>query len=236
MRTKTVMNTKTLAALACTLVLLATLACAQKRGANADAQPSPTTRQPAATPTPSATCRMLSAADVREAQGEEFTDAQGSEHFLEGVVASQCFYRLMTFEKSVGLEVVRAAPGAPAGSVKDFWRKRFGPEALKRREREEERREESEREREQELERERKSGQVREGGHREEEEGEDDGGVPRRVAGVGDEAFWSGGEKNAALYVLKKDAVIRVSVGVPGEPDEKIKKASALARKVLKQL
>jgi len=230
------MRTKTLTALACTL-LLATLACAQKRGAAADAQPSPTPRQPAATPTPSATCRMLSAADIRESQGEEPADAQGSEHRLEGVAASQCFYRLPTFEKSVGLEVVRAEPGAPAGAVRDYWRKRFGPEALRERERERERREESERKRERELERERKSGQVREGGHREEkEEGEEEGGTPRRVSGVGDEAFWDGGEKNAALYVLKKYAVVRVSVGVPGEPDEKIKKASGLARKVLKQL
>jgi hypothetical protein len=230
------MRTKTLTTLACTL-LLATLACAQKRGAAADAGASPVTQQPAAIPTPSATCRMLNAADIRESQGEEPADAQGSEHLSEGVATSQCFYRLPTFAKSVGLEVVRAAPGAPVGAVKDFWRKRFGPEALREREREEERREELERKRERELERERKSGQVREGGHREkEDEGEGDEGVPRRVAGVGDEAFWSGGEKNAALYVLKRDAVVRVSVGVPGEPDEKIKRAAELARKVLKQL
>jgi hypothetical protein len=230
------MRTKTLTTFSCTL-LLVTLACAQKRGATADAQPSPAAQQSAATPTPSATCRMLSAADIRESQGEEPTDAQGSEHFAEGVAGSQCFYRLPTFARSVGLEVVRAAPGSPAGAVKDFWRKRFGAKALREREREEERREEAERKHERELERERKSGQVREGGHRDEkEEGEEDEGMPRRVAGVGDEAFWTGGEKNAALYVLKNDAVVRVSVGVPGEPDEKIKKASELARKVLKQL
>ena len=125
------MHTKILTALLCAL-LLASLACAQKRGATADATPSPTPQQQAAaTPTPSATCRLLSAADIREAQGEEPSDAQGSEHLLEGVTSSQCFYRLPTFEKSVGLEVSRAAPGSPAGALKEFWRTRFGPEAIR---------------------------------------------------------------------------------------------------------
>jgi hypothetical protein len=225
--------TKRLTTLVCAFALAA-LACGQKR--DADVRPSPTPPQAAAQPTPSATCRLLSAADIREAQGEEPAGAQASEHLAEGVASSQCFYTLPTFEKSVGLEVMRAAPGAPAGALKDYWRRRFGPEALKERERERERRERAERRREEELERERKSGQVREGGHAEEEEGDEEG-VPRRVAGVGDEAFWAGGEKNAALYVLTKDAVVRVNVGAPGDPDEKKKgKAAELARKVLKQL
>ena len=217
--------------------MLAALACGQKRDADVRPSPTPTPRQTAAAqPQPSETCRLLSAADIREAQGEEPASAQGSEHAASGLTASQCFYRLPTFEKSVGLEVVRASAGATGGALKDYWRERFGPEALKKREREQERREEAERRHERELERERKSGQVREGGHPKEEEGEEEGGVPRRVAGVGDEAFWDGGEKNAALYVRRKDVVVRVGVGVPGEPDEKIRKATELARNVLKQL
>ena len=225
---------KTLTTLVCALALAA-LACGQKR--EADVRPTPTPQQQAAAqPTPSATCRLLSNADIREAQGEEPTAAQASEHLAGGVASSECFYPLPTFEKSVGLEVVRAAPGAPEGALKDYWRKRFGAEALKERERERERREEAERKRERELERERKSGQVREGGHAEEEEEGEEEGVPRRVAGLGDEAFWAGGEKDASLYVLKKNAVVRVNVSGPGEPEEKIKKASELARKVLKQL
>ncbi|HWW75657.1 MAG TPA: hypothetical protein VNZ44_09685 [Pyrinomonadaceae bacterium] len=226
--------TKTLTTLVCALAFAA-LACGQKRDAEVRPSPTPTPQQAAAQPTPSATCRLLSAADIREAQGEEPTATQASEHLAGGVASSQCFYPLPTFEKSVGLEVVRAAAGAPGGALKDYWRKRFGPEALKERRRERERREEAERKREEELERERKSGQVREGGHAKEEEGEEEV-VPRRVAGLGDEAFWAGGEKDASLYVLRKDVVVRVNVGAPGEPGEKIRKAAELARKVLKQL
>ena len=166
-------------------------------------------------------------------QGEEPADAQGSEHLTGTLSMSQCFYRLPTFSKSINLEVTRAAPG-PA--VADFWRKSFGRAAVEEREQKREREERGEREREKELERERASGGVREGGHAEEEgRGEgDEGARPQRVAGIGDEAYWSGNPVSAALYVLKKDTIIRLSIGGPEDPSVKIKKAKTLAQKVLK--
>ena len=87
-------------------------------------------------------------------------------------------------------------------------------------------------------EQERKNGQVREGGHKEKErEGEEEESRPRRVAGLGEEAYWSGNQITGALSVLTaKNAIVRVSVGGPESQDEKIKRASALARKLLKQL
>ena len=232
------MRPKTLTPLLCAL-LFACAACTRAdTGANAtppaaDAQKA----QAAPAPTPSATCRLLSAADVRELQGEEPADVQGSEHLAGGLTMSQCFYRLPTFSKSVNLEVIRAAPGSAPDAVREFWRGRFHPEALRERERERERKEEREREREQQLKRERESGQVREGGHKEkEEEGDEEGAQPQRVQGVGDEAYWAGNPINSALSVLRKDTIVRISIGGPEEPAAKIKKASALARKVLKQL
>jgi hypothetical protein len=181
---------------------------------------------------------MLSASDLRELQGEEPLDAQGSEHLASTLSTSQCFYRLPTFSKSVNLEVTRAAPGSTADAVREFWRGRFHAEAFEARERERERKEEGEHKREEELKRERESGQVREGGHDEKEEkGE---GVEesraRRVAGIGDEAYWYGSQTDGALFVLGKNAVVRIGLGGPEEQAVKIKKATALARKVLKQL
>ena len=222
------------------LLLTACAACATK-GVVSDAQATPT---PAAQPQPSptqppqsATCRLLSAEDLREAQGESPVDAQGSEHLAGGLSMSQCFYRLPTFSKSVNVEVIRPAEGSAAEALKQFWRSQFHPEAVEARERERERAEEREREREQELKRERERGQVRVGGHREKErEAEGEASRPRRVEGLGEEAYWSGNQITAALSVLKKDAVVRISVGGPEGEEERIKRASALARKLLKQL
>jgi hypothetical protein len=222
------------------LLLVACLACAPKGdGAKTPATPTPAAQQsPAQQPPQSATCRMLSSEDVREVQGEAPQDAQGSEHLAGGLSMSQCFYRLPTFSKSINVELIRTAEGSSADALKQFWRQRFHPDAVEAREHERERKEEGERERERELKRERESGQVREGGHKEKEkEGdEEDESRPQRVAGLGEEAYWSGNQITAALSVLGKNAVVRISVGGPEGQDEKIRKASALARKLLKQL
>lgn len=196
--------------------------------------PTPQPSQPTAAanaPVPkSVTCALLSGAEIRQVQGEEPTDAQGSEHLSGGLSMSQCFYRLPTFNKSVSLEVVRASTDAlTQGSVKDYWRQKFLVGAGESGEREGERRE-----REEELKREKAKGQVREGGHTERErEGEEETRT-RRVAGMGDEAYWSGGERGGALFVLRKDTVISVSVGGPEDEAGKIRKAKALMEKVLK--
>jgi hypothetical protein len=178
---------------------------------------------------------MLSDEDVREVQGEVPEDAQGSEHLSEGLSMSQCFYRLPTFSKSVNIEVIRPAEGSTIDALKEFWRKSFHSEAIEARERKRERAEEHERELEREKERERERGQVREGGHKEKErERVEEESRPQRVKGLGEEAFWSGNQMTGALSVLTKTNVIRVSVGGPESQDEKIKRASTLARKLLK--
>ena len=237
------MRLTTLTLLLCSV--LAALACASKSDTQSARQtalhPSPPASEQdksiAASAVPkSATCALLSNGEIKAVQGEEPADAQGSEHLTGSLSMSQCFYRLPTFSKSINLEVTRAAPDAQVAAVTDFWHKSFGRAAVEEREQKREREERGEREREKELERERASGGVREGGHAEEEErGEgDEGARPQRVAGVGDEAYWSGNPVSAALYVLKKDTIIRLSIGGPEDPSVKIKKAKTLAQKVLK--
>jgi hypothetical protein len=210
-------------------LLLSAPACGPRGGDTQTAQPpAPQATQPRAAGTTgavpkSATCALLSGADIREVQGEEPTDAQGSEHLAGGLRMSQCFYRLPTFSKSVSLEVVRAGPAPQAAdAVKEYWRQKFQGGAGEGRERE----------REKKLEREKASGQVREGGHAE-REGEEETSA-RRVSGVGDEAYWSGGEQGGALFVLKKETVISVSVGGTEDEAEKMKEAKALVQRVLK--
>ncbi len=60
--------------------------------------------------------------------------------------------------------------------------------------------------------------------------------APKSIAGVGDGAYWVGNSKIGALYALQKDKLVRLSVGGPGDEEMKIRKAKALAEKVLKRL
>ena len=60
--------------------------------------------------------------------------------------------------------------------------------------------------------------------------------APRRLAGLGDEAFWVGDPVTGALYVLRGEVFLRVSVGGPADQSEKIKRARTLAIYALKRL
>jgi hypothetical protein len=59
---------------------------------------------------------------------------------------------------------------------------------------------------------------------------------PKPVAGLGEEAFWVGDPMTGALYVLKGEVFLRVSVGGPPDQALKIKRARALALQALKRL
>ena len=59
---------------------------------------------------------------------------------------------------------------------------------------------------------------------------------PKPVAGLGEAAFWVGDPMTGALYVLKEEVFLRVSVGGPPDQSEKIKRARALAVYALKRL
>ena len=59
---------------------------------------------------------------------------------------------------------------------------------------------------------------------------------PEKIAGLGDEAFWAPQRFGGALYALKGNASIRISVGGAGDQAAKIQKSKALAEIVLKRL
>jgi hypothetical protein len=57
-----------------------------------------------------------------------------------------------------------------------------------------------------------------------------------RVAGVGDEAVWSGNRLAGALYVMKGETIVRVSVGGDASQEQKIERAKKLAARALRRL
>jgi hypothetical protein len=77
------------------------------------------------------------------------------------------------------------------------------------------------------------------GEHRSEREKEkEEGGEkkPQKIEGVGEDAFWSGSRVGGALYVLKGESYIRISVGGAGDQAQKLEKSKTLAAFVLKRL
>lgn len=69
-----------------------------------------------------------------------------------------------------------------------------------------------------------------------ENDGEGERKAPEKVDGIGDEAFWTGSRVGVALYVLKGNSFIRISVGGAGDQAEKIRKSKALAQNILGRL
>jgi len=58
----------------------------------------------------------------------------------------------------------------------------------------------------------------------------------RAINGIGDEAYWVGNPLTGALYVLRGNSFLRVSVGGVREEAARIEKSKALAQAALKRL
>ena len=151
-------------------------------------------------------CALLSPSDIASLQGAPLVQAKPHVVLQEGFRIAQCFYETAEFPRSVSVLLTR--PEMPGG-VRGSARARF-QEFFHRgasREDKEERAESEEEER-----------------------------PPQRVVGVGDEAWWTGNAQVGALYVLKGDAFLRISVG-GGEPEgARIERSRLLARRALRRL
>ena len=69
----------------------------------------------------------------------------------------------------------------------------------------------------------------------EEREAEGDS-KPRAIGGVGEEVYWAGNQIAGALYVLRGNTFLRISVGGIRDERERIEKSKALALAVLKRM
>jgi len=156
-------------------------------------------------------CALLTSKEIEGVQGEAFKETKLSGQATSGFLMSQCFFTLPTFTNSVSLLLAQRGEGSDAKDPKEFFRERF----------DEKRAGESERDRE----RDKKKG-----------EEEEEGTPPQKISGIGDEAYWTGSRVGGALYVLKGNTYVRISIGGPAEQAAKIKKTKALAAKVLARL
>ena len=161
-------------------------------------------------------CALITNDDVKAIQGASVKDMKGSDQSDGRFRIAQCFYTADPFNKSVSLAVTQRDPVSPtARDPKAFWKDTFG-----RYEEEMSKREGDEEEKKKSL------------GDADEERGR----PPKKITGVGDDAFWSANRMGGALYVLKDNIFIRVSIGGPEPEESKIEKTKALAAKALSRL
>lgn len=166
-------------------------------------------------------CSLLTSAEIQAVQGEPFKDTKSSERQSSGFVTSLCYYELLTSSNSISLSLTQSE-GAKPGAIKEFWENTFGKD-------------ENKNEREREKDREKKKARAQTESR--ERQGEEEEGAPLEpVRGIGDEAFWSASRVGGALYVLKGDRYIRISVGGKGDNEAKLKKSKTLAQKALRRL
>lgn len=155
-------------------------------------------------------CQLLTARDIARVQGEEFKSAKLTESDANGLTVSQCFYALPSFTSSVSVDLMR-------GKTMTFWRSHFANARDAKDDDDEDR------------DRATKAAPP----SRESEEHES---AARNVRGIGDAAVWSGNRVAGALYVLKGDTIVRISVGGSGNEEQKIERSKKLAARALRKL
>jgi len=154
-------------------------------------------------------CSLLTASDIRSVQGERVSATKASRPERGRFAVSQCFYSLPTFSKSISLEVTRPEANEKE-KPSDQWKAMFRAASATKGTR---------------------------GGRGEEEgEKEKESSPPRKVPGVGDEAYWVGPSIVGGLYVRKGDSFFRLSIGGPDREEVRIEKLKKLGRKAAQRL
>jgi hypothetical protein len=168
-------------------------------------------------------CMLLTSAEIQAVQGEPLKETNLSERTSGDFVTTQCYYALPTPSNSISLSLTLRDPRKPEGqSLKEFWEATFAKSEGKVRE----------------FGKDLDKGKNKTGPqNKSRREGEEEDSTPAEpVRGIGDEAFWSASRVGGALYVLKRDRFLRISVGGKGDVEAKLKKSKTLAEKALRRL
>jgi hypothetical protein len=165
-------------------------------------------------------CALIKNAEIEAIQSSPIKETKSSGHSNGGLHTAQCFYTATEFSKSVSLSAtVRDPDSRSQRTARDFWKETFG-----RYEGAKENTLEGDKEKRDSLREQRR------------EKGEEDVAPPQKIDGIGEDAYWSGNRVGGALYVLTKNAFVRISVGGGDDQETKIKKSKLLAEKALGRL
>ena len=158
-------------------------------------------------------CALIEKSEIASVQGVEAQQMQPTSQKHGDLNISQCYYTAISADGSKNLsvyvQVIQLDPkSARRDALKEFWEERFERESKEKKEEKREAREEE----------------------------EEEINPPLPVSSIGDEAFWLGTSRGGALFVLKNDKVLRVTVGGTDDVKAQIEKSKTLAKKALARL
>jgi hypothetical protein len=160
-------------------------------------------------------CVLLTSVEIEAVQGEPVRATSPSVRPNGEMLVSECIYHTAQLAKSVSLVLATPSSGNPAAlTPRKFWQRQFHAVDMK-------------------------EDKVRAAGksaEKPEPEEEEQARKPRRIEGLGEEAYWMGTPITGALYVLQGDNFVRISVGGVGEESLRVEKSKVLARAVVKRL
>jgi len=160
-------------------------------------------------------CTLLTAAEIEAVQGEPVRETKTSVQPNGEMRITECLFHTATSTKSVSVALAAPSSAQPSAlTPRKFWQKQFHALEME----------------EDDI---RAAGTKR---RKPEPEGEEEAPKPRRIAGLGEEAYWVGTPITGALYVLEADNFVRISVGGVREESVRIEKSKALARAAVKRL
>ena len=151
-------------------------------------------------------CSLVSDADVRTSLGVTVKERRPGTQQAQGLLLSQCYLGTGT-ARSVSIAIAGSTrSGGKIVTPRAIWHDQFHR-------------------------RDKRDPELQPGDR--EQEGES---KARPITGVGDEAFWSGTRVAGALYVLRGNTFIRLSVGGISDEKERIEKTRQLAVTALTRL
>jgi hypothetical protein len=156
-------------------------------------------------------CKLLTADEIQTIQRDTLKDIKPTARAGGTFIISQCFYATSQFVNSVSLTVTQQSSDTGAENIREFWKQRFWSTGSH----------------DEEKERDNKAKASEE---------EEEGAPPERVNGLGDEAYSVGNAKSGALYVLKGNKILRISVGGSHSQPERIQKMKSLAQYAVNRL
>jgi hypothetical protein len=151
-------------------------------------------------------CGLVSKEEVESVQGSPVNETKSSERSDDLFRVAQCFYTTSESNKSVNLALVQER----ADQENKRSPKDFWKEKFDPYQNEEPKTQ---------------SGDEKEQGT-----------VPKKIGGLGDDAYWVSNRFGGVLYVLKGDAFISIGLGGTDDEETKLKKSKVLAQKALQRL